>query len=360
MSKERPKDSISAAHPSEETTTESLHIPVMIEEVRSLAARVQPMRLYIDCTLGAGGHAEALLTDHPELRCIGIDADPEACARASSRLSKFADRLLVVNSYYDEALAALLRPSSKESERLLGERAVRFFDTRGTVSASFILFDLGISTYQLAGAGRGFSFMADEPLDMRFSPEAPLSAEDIVAQYSEQRLADLIYTYGEERYSRRIARAIVAARSKERIHSATRLAEIIAESVPPEYRHGRIHPATRTFQALRITVNDELGRAERAIRSAVDLLEHDGICAVISFHSLEDRIVKHIFAEMAHGDQFSLEWKKPKRPTEEEIRRNPPSRSAKLRAIRARPAQVRSQGKRKMDADDDQFGEVHA
>ena len=338
----------------------SLHVPVMLDEIRALASSVQQMRLSIDCTLGAGGHAEALLAAYPELRCIGIDADPEACARSSSRLSSYSDRLAVVNSYYDDALAALSAEGEEGAARILGENAARFLDTKGKIRASFILFDLGISTYQLTASGRGFSFASDEPLDMRFSPQASLSAADIVAQYPEQRLADLIYTYGEERYSRRIARAIVAARRKERIHSAARLAEIIAEAVPVEYRHGRLHPATRTFQALRIAVNDELGRAERAIRSAIDLLERDGICAVISFHSLEDRIVKHIFAEMARGEQCSLEWKKPKEPTEEEIRRKPPSRSAKLPAIRARSKPVRHSGKRRDDENDARFSEAGA
>ncbi len=336
----------------------SLHIPVMLNEIRALAASVQHLRLLIDCTLGAGGHTEALLETYPELRCIGIDADPEACARSSARLSRYGDRLAVVNSYYDEALAALASPEVSGSEGILGDRAAHFLDINGKVSASFILFDLGISTYQLTGSGRGFSFTADEPLDMRFSSQAALSASDIIAKYSEQQLADLIYTYGEERYSRRIARAIVAARRTERIHRAARLAEIIAESVPPAYRYGRLHPATRTFQALRIAVNDELGRAERAIRSAIGLLERDGICAVISFHSLEDRIVKHIFAEMARGERFSLEWKKPKEPTEEEIRRNPPSRSAKLRVIRARSKPARQGGRKRGNETDDQDREV--
>lgn len=318
----------------------------MLDELRALAATVEPLKLYIDCTLGAGGHAEALLSAYPELRCIGIDADPEACARASARLSPFADRLSVVNAYYDEALDALGDP--ERAGRLLGG-AENAEAPRGAAGASLILFDLGISTYQLETSGRGFSFLADEPLDMRFSPQAHESAEEIVARYPEDKLADLIYAYGEERYSRRIARAIVAARKRERIHSATRLAEIVAGAVPSEYRHGRIHPATRTFQALRIAVNDELGRAERAIRSAIKLLEPDGVCAVISFHSLEDRIVKHIFAETARGEGFSLEWKKTREPSDEEIQRNPPSRSAKFRAIRARGAAARRGGMRHQD-----------
>ncbi len=322
------------------STEFSLHVPVMLKEVCVLAASVYPLSLYIDCTLGAGGHAEALLSEHPQLCCIGIDADPDACARASARLSPFSNRLSVVNAYYDDALADLCNAESPK--KMLGAGVGGACGGSGEVRASFILFDLGLSMYQLSSSGRGFSFSADEPLDMRFSPDTPASAEDIVNQLSEMKLADLIYNYGEERYSRRIARAIVETRKKEHIRTASRLASIIAESVPPQYRYGHIHPATRTFQALRIAVNDELGRIERALADALNLLSPGGLCAVIAFHSLEDRIVKHFFAEKAKTGQFSLEWKKPKEPSEEELRRNPPSRSAKFRAIRARGNEVKA------------------
>lgn len=315
-----------------------LHVPVMREEVCALAATVHPLSLYIDCTLGAGGHAEALLEAYPQLRCVGIDADPEACARASARLSMFSDRLLVLNAYYDDALADL--KSSTSTEKILGAGFWSRFDGAGQPKASFILFDLGLSMYQLSASGRGFSFLADEPLDMRFSPDAPASAEELVNQLSELKLADLIFNYGEERYSRRIAHAIVEARKKEHIRTASRLSSVIVDAVPPQYRHGHLHPATRTFQALRIAVNDELGRIERALNEALDLLAPGAVCAVIAFHSLEDRIVKHIFAEKVKTGRFSLEWKKPRQPSEAELRRNPPSRSAKFRAIRARETEV--------------------
>jgi 16S rRNA (cytosine1402-N4)-methyltransferase len=310
-----------------------LHVPVMLEEVQGLAAKIQPLSLYIDCTLGAGGHAEALLSMYPDLRCVGIDADPDACERAFGRLSRFAERLSIINAYYDDTLADLCVCSS--AGKVLGANLSDLCNSSHAPRASFILFDLGLSSYQLGASGRGFSYSADEPLDMRFSPDAPASAEELIHQLSEAKLADLIYAYGEERYSRRIAHAIVAARKKESIHSAARLASIIADAVPAQYRHGRIHPATRTFQALRIAVNDELGRIERALASALELLAPGGICAVISFHSLEDRIVKHFFAEKAKTGRFSLEWKKPRGPSLEEIKANPPSRSAKFRAIRA-------------------------
>ena len=320
------------------STELSLHVPVMLKEVRALASTIQPLSLYIDCTLGAGGHAEALLSEYSRLCCIGIDADPDACARASARLSLFSDRLSIINAYYDDALADL--NGTESARKMLGAGFGDACGKSGTVRGSFILFDLGLSMYQLSNSGRGFSFSADEPLDMRFSPDAPASAEDIVNQLSEMKLADLIFTYGEERYSRRIARAIVGARKKEQIRTASRLASIVADSVPSQYRYGHIHPATRTFQALRIAVNDELGRIERALVDALGLLSPGGVCAVITFHSLEDRIVKHFFAEKAKTGQFSLEWKKPREPSEEELRRNPPSRSAKFRAIRAQGNEV--------------------
>jgi len=317
-----------------------LHVPVMLEEVCALAATVHPLSLYVDCTLGAGGHAEALLGAHPQLCCIGIDADPDACARATARLSRFSDRLTVINAYYDDALADLR--SATSPEKMLGAGFWSHYGGTGKLAASFILFDLGLSMYQLGSSGRGFSFSADEPLDMRFSPDAPASAEELVNQLSELKLADLIFNYGEERYSRRIAHAIVEARKKEQIRTASRLASIVAGAVPSQYRHGHIHPATRTFQALRIAVNDELGRIERALTDALDLLSPGAVCAVISFHSLEDRIVKHVFAEKAKTGRFSLEWKKPREPSEAELRKNPPSRSAKFRAIRACEVEVRA------------------
>ncbi len=293
----------------------SLHVPVMLKEVQALVSGIRPLERYVDCTLGAGGHALALLSAYSDLECIGIDADPDACTRAATRLVSFSSRVRIINAFFDDGLA--------EVQRILHGGKV-----------SFILFDLGVSTYQLSASKRGFSFRSEEPLDMRFSPLLERTAEDLVHQLGEEALADIIYRYGEERYSRRIARAIVAARRKERIRTSARLADIIVGAVPPAYRHGRIHPATRTFQALRIAVNDELARIERALRFALELIAPGGICAVISFHSLEDRIVKHIFAESSKSGRYALEWKKPLVPSEEEIRANPPSRSAKLRAIR--------------------------
>ncbi|HEY9053836.1 MAG TPA: 16S rRNA (cytosine(1402)-N(4))-methyltransferase RsmH, partial [Rectinemataceae bacterium] len=219
----------------------------------------------------------------------------------------------------------------------------------GKLAADFILFDFGISMHQLKGSNRGFSFSADEPLDMRMSPGLERSAADIIATAREEELADLIFRFGEERLSRRIARAICEARRRSRIAGTAALASIVASAVPASYRHGRIHPATRTFQALRIAVNDELGRIERALPLAAGLLSEGGVVAIIAFHSLEDRISKRFCRAMAQ-DGFEELYRSPRVPGEAEIAANPASRSAKLRALRRPsrgidPASGKSQGR---------------
>lgn len=293
------------------------HYPVMLPEILELVCSLEKSNADIlDCTIGAGGHAEAILAALPGARYTGIDADPEAIARASARLSAYADRLTLINSYFDEAVARLAHDPDFRPD--------------------FILFDLGVSTHHYTESRRGFSFQNDEPLDMRLSPEAELSAADIINRFREDEIADILYLYGEERHSRRIARAIAEARKIAPIKTSGRLAEIIAKSVPGDYRHGRIHPATRSFQALRIRVNNELERDSAAIAGALGLLAQGGILAVISFHSLEDRIVKQLFKQWSTERGYTLILKKPRSPGEEEIVRNPPSRSAKLRAIQAR------------------------
>jgi 16S rRNA (cytosine1402-N4)-methyltransferase len=293
------------------------HIPVMLNEILSLFRMVsRPDPFVIDCTLGSGGHAQAILSSSPGCSYMGIDADPEAVERAASRLESFSGRLRIYTGFFDEVLA-------------------EYLSDPGCRKADFILFDLGVSMHHFKDSGRGFSFTHDEPLDMRFSPSLDESAYDVVNGRREEELADIIFKYGEERYSRRIAKAICAARSRSPVRTSAALAEVIARSVSPSYRHGRIHPATRTFQALRIWVNSELEREEKALNSAARLLSPGGILAVISFHSLEDRIAKHFCKHHAKIEGFEDIFKKPLQPGDEECAENAASRSAKLRALRA-------------------------
>jgi len=305
-----------------------LHHPVMVNEILELFDMVERSdALVVDCTLGAGGHAEAILSRNPAVRYVGIDADPEARERAGARLRPFADRLEIREGYFDEVLASWAsEPDFKKPD--------------------FIFFDLGVSTHHYLDSGRGFSFAGDEPLDMRFSPEAETTAFDLVNKLKENDLADIIFQYGEERYSRRIARAVVEARKNAPVRTSGALAGIVARAVPSAYRHGRIHPATRTFQALRIEVNNELEREGKALAEAAGILSPGGILAVITFHSLEDRIAKLLCRDYSKNRGYEDIYRKPRVPTDEECGENPASRSAKLRALRApsvRPVQNRDE-----------------
>ncbi|AEJ61191.1 Ribosomal RNA small subunit methyltransferase H [Spirochaeta thermophila DSM 6578] len=303
---------------------EIVHVPVLREEVGAFLSVRDG--LVVDATLGEGGHSEALLESHPGIRLLGVDADPIMLSRAGERLSRFGDRVRLVQGWFDEVLE-----SFPAEDRPVG-----------------ILMDLGISSYHLEKSGRGFSFLRREPLDMRLSPYLPMKASDVVNTYSETELVDVFSRFGEEPFSRRIARAIVSERRKMPITTSDHLAEVVMKAVPPKARRGRIHPATRVFQALRIVVNKELERVERAVRAGVRLLAPGGRMAVISFHSLEDRIVKRLFRFYASactcppeepicrcGGQGIVEvlTKKPVRPGEEEVRTNPASRSARLRVL---------------------------
>lgn len=307
-----------------ETSVDVEHLPVLYEEVLESLAPVTG-GVYIDATLGSGGHAEGVLErSSPDGRLLGIDADPEAIAFAQRRLERFGDRVILVNDNFVNleqiAVASGFRP------------------------ADGILFDLGLSSRQLAAAHRGFSFALEGPLDMRFGPTEGPTAADIISTSSEQELARIIREFGEEPRARAVARAIVAARKQGPISTTSRLAEVVASVVPR--RPGRIHPATRTFQALRIVVNRELDNLVAALRQAVDLLKPGGRLAVIAFHSLEDRIVKRFFVEEARGcicpprlpecvcqrrPRLKLTTRKPIVPSTEELNRNPRSRSARLR-----------------------------
>jgi 16S rRNA (cytosine1402-N4)-methyltransferase len=317
------------------------HTPVMLEELLSFLVPSRPDALMLDCTLGEGGHAEAFLARYPSLRYVGLDADPRIQEKARERLAPYGDRVEFRLGYFDELLAdwdsvagrignpatcgSLCEPLESEPRRL-----------------DLVLFDLGISMFHFAESGRGFGYGKDEELDMRLSPEAPRSAARLLAEEREEEIARIIFEYGEERLSRRIASAIVAARRSGGLRTTAQLAELVWGAVPPAYRHGRLHPATRTFQALRIAVNDELGRAERGIRRAASLLAPEGVLAVISFHSLEDRIAKRLFRELSAAPidsvggtpRLQILTKKPLEPSDEEVARNPASRSAKLRVAR--------------------------
>ncbi|KAF4515867.1 hypothetical protein B566_EDAN000102 [Ephemera danica] len=271
-------------------------------------------KTFVDGTVGYGGHGERLLeraVDGAVL--VGIDRDEEAIAYSSARLARFGDRVI------------LLKGDFVDVKQLL--RNVDISEVDGA------LFDLGVSSPQLDDSNRGFSFQQDGPLDMRMDQSTGTTAGELVNSLPESELADLIFQYGEERFSRRIARAIVRARERKPLVTTQELTTVIKESVPAAYRHGRIHCVTRTFQALRIAVNRELDVLEPAIRDAVDMLRPGGRIAVISFHSLEDRVVKHTFralAEQPHS-QVAVLTKRPQVPSEEECQANPRARSAKLR-----------------------------
>lgn len=268
---------------------------------------------FVDGTVGLGGHAAALLAAGAT-RLIGIDRDSEALAIARDRLAPWADRVHLVHGDY-RRLGAVL-------------------DEAGVGEVDGVLVDLGLSSFQLEGEGRGFSFQRDEPLDMRMDRTAGQTAADLVATLTERDLADLIYQYGEERYSRRIARGIVAARELGPIETTGRLAGIVRRAVPRK-GYSRIDPATRTFQALRIAVNDEVEGLEAFVELSARRLAPGGRLAVIAFHSLEDRVVKHTVRRLA-GTEVGIWralWKKARQPGEAEVTENPRARSAKLRAL---------------------------
>ena len=270
---------------------------------------------YIDCTLGGGGHTEAILKRNgPRGKVLALDGDTEALNRMKMLSEEYEKRLILRESNFSH----------------LAQVATE----NGIVPVRGILYDLGLSTDLIKASGRGFSFQTDEPLDMRFSPRQTTTAEQIVNSWNEKDLADSIFAFGEERFSRRIAKVIVLARKKQRITTTGALVSLIQSAVPGAYRHGRIHCATRTFQALRIAVNDELGVLEKSLQGAFDLLKEEGRIIVISFHSLEDRIVKNFFRNCAKEGKGEILTKKPVTPSEKETYDNPASRSAKLRAFR--------------------------
>jgi len=299
---------------------EGPHRPVLYEAVLE-GIMPRPHGSYIDATVGAGGHAEGILSaSQPSGRLLGIDADPQAVALARERLAPWGDRVILVQGNFS--------------------RLASIASARGFVKVQGILFDLGLSSMQLAAPERGFSFQEDGPLDMRFDPSDLTTAADLVNGLEERELVNILRRYGQERKARTIARAILSARP---LHSTLELSSLIEGVVG---RGERIHPATRTFQALRIAVNDELSVLRRALPQALELLSAGGRLAIISFHSLEDRIAKQFLERegrdcvcppnmptclCGHRARLTVITRHPIRPSEAEIAANPRSRSARLR-----------------------------
>ncbi|MGD8513258.1 MAG: 16S rRNA (cytosine(1402)-N(4))-methyltransferase RsmH [Deltaproteobacteria bacterium] len=303
------------------------HIPVMVKEVIHYLD-CSSGKAYVDGTLGGGGHAQAILRAiAPDGFLIGIDRDPDAVACARESLREFRPNLQIFHDNFIHLPQILSRSSTK--------------------SVDGILIDLGLSLHQLERSGRGFSFMRDEPLDMRMNPQEGQTAEEIVNELSEKELSDLMTCYGEERWARRIAKRIVQARRRERLRSTLQLADVVKSAIPARYRPRRINPATRTFQALRIAVNEELDGLKIFLEHAVDCLKPKGRLCILSFHSLEDRIVKGHFKALARGCECPADipvcvcgkrprvrilTKRPVKPEAAEVTANPMARSARLRA----------------------------
>ena len=301
------------------------HVSVLLQEcIESLS--IKPDGIYVDGTLGLGGHSFEIASRLRNGRLIGIDRDPSAIRRAGERLAPFRERVTLVHGNFGNVAQIL--------------------EELGIPGVDGMLFDLGVSSPQLDEAERGFSYMLEAPLDMRMDSTAALSAYDVVNGWPEERLNRILWDYGEERYARRISAAILAAREKNPIETTAQLVEIIKSAMPAAALREKQHPAKRSFQAIRIAVNDELGEVERMMDTAPDKLLCGGRLCVISFHSLEDRIVKNGIARRENGCTCPREApictcgfvrtlrsvsRKPILPSEEEIERNPRSRSAKLR-----------------------------
>lgn len=285
-----------------------MHIPVLLNEVIEF---LQPFSggVFVDATVGTGGHAEKIVASLGEKGLlIGIDMDEKSLSLARDRLRAYGDRVI------------LKKGNFKDIEEIIKGEGISEVDG--------VLFDLGLSSYQIEDAGRGFSFSKEGPLDMRFDMEGDIKAFDIINSYPENRIREIIKTYGEESRASAIARAIVKRRAVAPIRTTTELSEIIRSVVR---KTSRIHPATKTFQALRIFVNDELNNLSQGIKGALSILKEGGRICVISFHSLEDRIVKEIFKKKASEEIIRIITKKPIVPSKIEITENPRSRSAKLR-----------------------------
>jgi len=286
----------------------AIHIPVLKDEVLEWL-QPRPDALYVDGTLGLGGHTQAILErSAPTGRVVGFEWDEEAAAATGLHLAGFGERVRIVRASYADVVPEL--------ERL------------GIVEVDGLVADLGVSSLQLDRAERGFSFRTDNALDMRMDQRRPMTAATLVAQAAEDQLADIFYHYGEERQARRIARFIVEARTQAPVDTTGRLAAIVAAAVPRKYHPPKVHVATKVFQALRIAVNGELDNLSRLLATAPQILAPGARICMITFHSLEDRIVKQAFQQ---NPAYAVLSKRPIEPSPEEMRRNPRARSAKLR-----------------------------
>ena len=293
--------------------TPAWHQPVLGSEVLHYL-NPRPGATIVDGTVGTGGHSLMILPRLlPSGQLIAIDRDREALQLARKRLTEFEPQAMFVHGNYRN-LPAILKGLS-------------------LLRVDGVLLDLGMSSLQVDRAERGFSFLKDGPLDMRMDPAAEATAAALVNELSADELAMVFETLGEERFARRIARGIVDARRAHRLTTTMQLARVVAEAVPPSARHGRLHPATRVFQALRMAVNDELGALEGFLSGVHGLLNPGGRVVILTFHSLEDRLVKHAFTHGTRDGAWSALTKKPIRPSEDEVAQNPRARSAKLRAV---------------------------
>ena len=296
-----------------------MHVPVLAEEIFHWL-RLKPGGIYVDCTLGVGGTSLKILEKSGKnAYIVGLDRDPEAVAHAKKILEPYKSFVKIYHGNYSHI--------------------TEFVHQAGFEKVDGVVFDLGVSSLQLDKPERGFSFSSDGPLDMRMNQTQGPKAADLVNCLPEKELADLFFSCGEERFSRRIARAIVQARKTYALETTQALVAVIKGAVPHAYRKGRIHCATRTFQALRIRVNQELDLLQPALQDAVNLLKEGGRLCVVAFHSLEDRVVKHTFRSLAGGESptITLLTKKPVVADTQEIQQNPRARSAKLRIAQRLP-----------------------
>ena len=292
-----------------------MHIPVLQKEVLDYL-NPKPNENFIDATIGEAGHTLAILERNgPEGKVLGIDQTPEVLKNTKNKIqnTEYKKRLILVCDNFVNLKDIVRRQ--------------RFRQTSG------ILFDLGMSSWHLEESGRGFSFLRSEPLDMRYNSQNPLTAEKIVNYWSEIEIEKLLREYGEERFSREIAKKIIKARKFKPIIDTSHLVKIIKDAVPSWYQHKKIHFATKTFQAIRITVNDELNNLKIVLPQAIEILKSEGRLVIISFHSLEERVVKNFYKDRAKEKSIKILTKKPIESSKEEIKINPRSRSAKLRAV---------------------------